>query len=266
MGGEGEDDGAQSAASAAQSGHAADGGINFSAYTLAQLRELQYTINPRAFPQNFQNLLAEIKRRGSTPGQPPVDDVAVAGRFTRRDGLRGWLQAKLTRSPLYGPGSIEVRPSQVLLRGWQRMWLGAPVQAEIAFAAGSIRSATRDGVTVRLACQSPYRRVWQIEFAAADAEHAARLVAALSASQAVTFDQRWVDISEFYGRLRALCPHVWVTPALVLLNVAIYLAMAVAARRPGSFDPQLLLSWGANYGPLTLSGQWWRLISSSSCT
>ncbi len=248
MGEEGEGDGARSAASAGQSGRVADGGINFSAYTLAQLRELQYTIDAQAFPQNFRNLLAEIERRGSKPEQPAVDDAAVAGRFTRRDGLRGWLQAKRTRSPLYGPGSIEVQPSQVLLRGWQRTWLGAAVQAEIAFAAGSIRSTTRDGVTVRLACKSPNRRAWQIEFDAADAEHAARLIAALSASHALTFDQRWADISEFYGRLRALCPHVWVTPALVLLNVAIYLAMAVAAHRPGSFDPQLLLSWGAITG------------------
>src|SRR6266853_974623 len=241
MGEEGEGDSARSAASSAQSGHAADGGINFSAYTLAQLRELQYTIDPQAFPRNFQNLLAELERRGDTEKQPPVDERAFAGRFTRHDGLRGWLQAKLTRSPVYGPGAIEIRPSQVLLRGWQWTWLGVPVQTEVTLPASSIRHARRDGVAVRLTCKSPYRRVRQIEFDAADSEDASRLMTALSATHAVTFDQRWADISEFYGRLRTLCPRVWVTPALVLLNVAMYIAMVVSARRLGAFDPQLLM-------------------------
>jgi len=236
-----------------------DGGINFSAYTLAQLQELQYSIDPQAFPQNYQNLLTELERRRNTAEQPPEHHGAVTGRFTRLDGLRGWLQAKITRSPLYGFGSIEARPPQVLLRGWQRTWLGVPVQAEVAVPASSIRYAVRDGVGIRLTCKSPYLGVRQIEFEAVDNEQAARLIADLTA--AATFDQRWSDIGEFYARLRRLCPRVWITPALVLLNVAIYIAMVVPARRLGAFDPQLLMSWGANYGPLTINGQWWRLIS-----
>ena len=51
------------------------------------------------------------------------------------------------------------------------------------------------------------------------------------------------------------------THVLVGVNVAIYLVMSMAA---GSFSdpgPQLLVRCGANYGPLTLSGEWWRLIT-----
>lgn len=258
---EGEGHSPRGAASSAQAGHTVDGGIDFSAYTVLQLRELQYTIDPQVFPQNFRNLLAELERREQSAGAPPPVPGTVAGRFTRADGLHGWLQAKLTRSPVYGPGSIEVQPSQVLLRGWQRTWLGAPVQAEIVLPVGSIRHVRRDGVRVELTCKSRYRRVRQVEFEATDSASALRLVDALHGSPAVTPDQRWAGVSDFYGQLRTLCPHVWVTPALVLVNVAIYIAMVVTARRLGGFDPQLLLSWGADYGPLTVNGQWWRLIA-----
>lgn len=259
---EGEGNPAPTTASSAPSGRAGDGGINFSAYTLAQLRELQHSIDPQAFPQNFKNLLAELERRETDQKlQPPVDVKVITGRFTRNDGLRGWLQAKMRRSPVYGAGSVEVKPPQLLLQGWQRTWLGVPVQAEVALPLSGVRYVRRDGSRVELTSKRPYRRVRQIEFDTEDPGQAAPLMAALSAERAGTFDPRWAGISEFYGRLRMLCPRVWITPALVLLNVAIYLAMVVSARRLGAFDPQLLMSWGANYGPLTINGQWWRLIS-----
>jgi rhomboid protease GluP len=49
---------------------------------------------------------------------------------------------------------------------------------------------------------------------------------------------------------------------LIALNVAVYLAMVakgISAIKP---TPQDLLSWGADFGPLTLNGQWWRLLTS----
>jgi rhomboid protease GluP len=43
-------------------------------------------------------------------------------------------------------------------------------------------------------------------------------------------------------------------------NLAVYLAMAFASRSVMDF-PGDVLYWGANLGPYTLSGQWWRLVS-----
>lgn len=53
-----------------------------------------------------------------------------------------------------------------------------------------------------------------------------------------------------------------VTPILVWLNVGVFLLMAVSGvdlLQPASAD---LIRWGANYSPLTLGGQPWRLLSS----
>lgn len=59
----------------------------------------------------------------------------------------------------------------------------------------------------------------------------------------------------------ALVRQAPVTVALVLLNVAVFLAMVFSG--VSSSEPSLrdLIKWGAGYGPLTLSGQWWRLLT-----
>ena len=49
--------------------------------------------------------------------------------------------------------------------------------------------------------------------------------------------------------------------ALVGINVVIFIAMAISGVSVTDPSGQALVRWGANYGPLTVSGEWWRLIS-----
>jgi len=54
-----------------------------------------------------------------------------------------------------------------------------------------------------------------------------------------------------------------VTRSIVLLNVLVFLAMTVSGTswiNPNTADA---LRWGADYGVLSLSGQWWRLLTST---
>ena len=44
-------------------------------------------------------------------------------------------------------------------------------------------------------------------------------------------------------------------------NVAVFLAMAFATVPPSWTSPAMRLALGANFGPYTLSGQWWRLLT-----
>lgn len=58
-----------------------------------------------------------------------------------------------------------------------------------------------------------------------------------------------------------------VTSTLIVINLLVYATCAFATMKAhrGSaldFDPPLLLSWGADFGPLTLDRQWWRLFTS----
>ena len=52
-----------------------------------------------------------------------------------------------------------------------------------------------------------------------------------------------------------------VTSALIVLNVLIFLGMALSGVSLTSPTALQLVHWGANYGPLTTSGQWWRLLT-----
>jgi membrane associated rhomboid family serine protease len=53
-----------------------------------------------------------------------------------------------------------------------------------------------------------------------------------------------------------------VTRTIIAVNVLVYIAMGLSG--VSWTDPSVLqaIRWGANFGPLTLSGQWWRLFTS----
>lgn len=52
-----------------------------------------------------------------------------------------------------------------------------------------------------------------------------------------------------------------ITQILAGINVAVFIAMAMAGISLTEPTTQQLLPWGANVGPLTLSGQWWRVVT-----
>ena len=66
--------------------------------------------------------------------------------------------------------------------------------------------------------------------------------------------------ARFGAALYASTPRVWVTPTLIAINVVIFLAM-LATSMSFSPNPRTVLAWGANFGPKTLNGEWWRLFS-----
>ncbi len=53
----------------------------------------------------------------------------------------------------------------------------------------------------------------------------------------------------------------FVTTILLYINILIFIAMAVTGVNVLSPDNESLLNWGANFKPVTLDGQWWRLLT-----
>jgi rhomboid protease GluP len=56
-------------------------------------------------------------------------------------------------------------------------------------------------------------------------------------------------------------PGYYVTPILINLNILIFVLMALSGINIMLPDNESLLNWGANFRPVTLEGQWWRLIT-----
>lgn len=57
--------------------------------------------------------------------------------------------------------------------------------------------------------------------------------------------------------------NLYVTYGIILANIIVFVLMAFDGA--GIFEPNGLvhMKWGSNYSPLTLSGDWWRLLSST---
>ncbi len=64
--------------------------------------------------------------------------------------------------------------------------------------------------------------------------------------------------------LRSHSDGMIVTQAIAGICAAVFIGMALATEGASIMNPpvQQLIHWGANYGPLTLGGEWWRLLTS----
>src|ERR1051325_8167119 len=66
-------------------------------------------------------------------------------------------------------------------------------------------------------------------------------------------------IASFWTQLRERTPFAPVAPALVALNVLVFVFMLLGN---GAINaPETLISWGASFGPRTTNGEWWRLVT-----
>lgn len=65
----------------------------------------------------------------------------------------------------------------------------------------------------------------------------------------------------FHELLVRATPRFWVTPVLIAANVAYFAVAVFNGVSPIQPEVQHLLDLGANFGPLTLNGQWWRVVS-----
>ncbi len=64
----------------------------------------------------------------------------------------------------------------------------------------------------------------------------------------------------FYPDFKPGSDHL-ITTMLIGLNIVIFSMMILSGMSPFEPDSAILLKWGANYGPSTTGGEWWRLLT-----
>jgi len=69
----------------------------------------------------------------------------------------------------------------------------------------------------------------------------------------------WREIEPFRASLRARTRIAPVTPLIAAANLAVLVGMFFHPQLLN--DPDPLVSWGANFGPRTANGEWWRLFT-----
>lgn len=68
-------------------------------------------------------------------------------------------------------------------------------------------------------------------------------------------------ITDFFSILKPTEGY-FVSPILIIINILVFAAMWISGVHVLFPENQDLLNWGANFRPMTLAGQWWRLFTS----
>ena len=68
-------------------------------------------------------------------------------------------------------------------------------------------------------------------------------------------------MQSLHEQLSLRTPNIWVSYFLLATNVLVFLAMLVNGAGFWHLSNGLQLAWGANFGPATQDGEWWRLGS-----
>ena len=69
------------------------------------------------------------------------------------------------------------------------------------------------------------------------------------------------EIAEFDTEIAKQQRQLIAVPILIIINLIIFFALASSNQEWGNLDGNDLISWGSNFGPLSLNTQLWRLLS-----
>ncbi|MBA4388911.1 MAG: hypothetical protein C0404_13090 [Verrucomicrobia bacterium] len=72
------------------------------------------------------------------------------------------------------------------------------------------------------------------------------------------------EMDIFRRQIFAATPRVFLTYAILAINIVVFVLMVVSGVSifTDSVSNGDLVAWGSNYGPLTITGDWWRLLTS----
>lgn len=204
------------------------------------------------------------QERASATAQSPSSDTRPIETFDVQFRLvRGRRAGKNDPSCFQGKGCITIDGSRLTCEGRRGPinWLSR--KQGFLVAAADVFDVTRTGKVLGLKCRGSDGVLRAVNITAANVLQAMRLQARLPAHATPEFAVAQAEHSDFHARLDRLSPGAPVVPVLVAINVLVFVAMCVTG--VGIFQPdgQAVLAWGSNFGPLTTSGQWWRLLSST---
>jgi rhomboid protease GluP len=176
--------------------------------------------------------------------------------------MRPVSSAQSNQFNLVGKGTFEIAGTEILLHGKRKrpFWFGAKLSISIPVATAVNVERQHKKITFRyqLATGMPgIISIWAIS-----KDEAAAIVSALPATMTEEFAQRKASESDFKCRLTKLSPTAYVTPTLVAINVLVFLFTVCRGADIMNPDGGLMILLGSDYGPMTTTGEWWRVVTS----
>jgi len=162
---------------------------------------------------------------------------------------------------LRGKGSVRIAPAALEVSGKQSrfMWFARQAVVAVPYADISDIAADSGAVTFKVV-QKPAPKPVVLYFAGA--VEAGAFANALRERAGQNQSESFAEEQEFKTRLAASSTRPRVVPALIAINAVVYVAVGLRGAGWMNADGRMLVEAGSNFGPLTVSGQWWRLVSS----
>ncbi len=181
-------------------------------------------------------------------------------RFSPPNALTGGESNNLG---LTAPGTVTVNPLEVVFadsRSAERA--GSRDEQRRRFRLGDVANVgfgeAENLVVVRTATDERYVAVWM-----QTDEDARAFLSLLPRTTTPEFVERQESMRRFQARRRTLAPRAPVTPTIVALNAIVFVVMLMAGAGLSASYPEVHVLFGSNYGPLTWSGEYWRLLASA---
>src|SRR5580698_3207599 len=179
----------------------------------------------------------------------------------------GGVFARLQSNPvkpwkLVRGGTIGITKAEILLHGRRYEALGFTAAAEYRLSRSQISNVMSVDREVSFAVADSPEHSIRLMVWAKDAAAAAALAAALPQEQTADFVQTVQEVTTYRASLAALDNRGIATIALVAINVVVFVLTAMGGGGVLESNGEVLVHWGTNYGPLTGSGEWWRLFTS----
>jgi membrane associated rhomboid family serine protease len=191
-------------------------------------------------------------------GAPSVHFVSYA------DPVRSRGARKPTNSLRWsGSGDIAITSGVVRFTAMRRRPFWFPGKVEREFSRDSIANVEAFGNAVSLQVLQPYEKALDLKFWTVSDDEAQAIAAQLPDVKTPAYSPQMAEQAGFASRLLAITPRAPVTPALIAVNVAVFLVVVAMGGGFVAPNPEVMIRLGSDYTPLTLGGEWWRLFTST---
>jgi rhomboid protease GluP len=153
-------------------------------------------------------------------------------------------------------GGIAIRAS--MLRLFRKN-----LETEYLLGPQDIFNVRANGRLIRLEIVKPDGGHHLLILRARNRDEALHIASLLPGQMTTAFSAETAALTRFLEGLKQLTPHVWGTWTIVIVNVVVFLVMAANGGGFMKANPAVAIEFGSNFGPDTLSGEWWRLFTST---
>jgi rhomboid protease GluP len=162
----------------------------------------------------------------------------------------------------FGSGEIMIDSSTLSIAGNRRRPFLLPKREQHKILLSDIVDAERTGDVLRFEGFDSDGEARKFRFQTVKESDADAISQKLPSTKTKSFSPILAEQIAFSKALLEITPKARVTPALILANLLMFAIATALGAGLIEINPVVMIHLGTNYTPLTLGGQWWRLLTS----